>query len=526
MTTSLRNMVEYSDISCLGSETNKFVEYFKMLKLAPQIFEEEYAIGQKIGDNTYRFTVEDFNYNDLFPAMYIESNVIHVPPATNTYFGTQANKQDNLKAYFSNSADVQFTNDDGTAESSFTRDFSNLAIRPCPFQRAAQSATVQLGESIVPSLPASFVEDLCAIYSNDMWDVDMGLAGAGTLGYGKNQNHCNGYDTTILEPVILWPQLFGGESANGLFPVAPIPSLNKFVMEFNIANKPRDLNWLSGISVDPYVNSRFMDTISEKASFVISSAKLIIRKYMPNVSLLNLINETRRLCPFVEAFVYDMRGPDKFDGKFDFYLNSTTVQWEKMFIRAYSELDTSLYQVPVPINSLYADTVVSSISTAKNLTYERLQQITKKNGYGVLKGNNSALNTIGEYGVCIDFNDLALEKNTGITANTIINQTWRLKGQAGGEVWKAGVEGVFRRTLANADWIIVHLLHYGTADVSDGTYRAEKGLWSAEAVATVQDGLVSAKDPLILESAKDGAMTMATSLGNNFGDQAVMNEMM
>lgn len=518
-------MVAYSDISCLGSETNKFTEYFKMQKLAPQVFEEEYAIGQKIGDNTYRFTVEDFNYNDLFPVMYIESTVIHIPPTSNDYFG-DAYEQENLQSYFSNAADVQFIREDGTTEETFWRDFSNLAIRPCPFQRAAQSATVQLGESIVPSLPASFMEDLCAIYSNDMWDVDMGLAGAGTLGYGKNQNTTSGYSTTVLEPVIMWPQLFGGESATGLFPVAPIASLNKFIMEFNIANKPRDLTWLSGISVDSYVNSRFMDTISEKAQFEIQDAKLIIRKYMPNVSLLNLLNETRRLCPFVEAFVYDNRGPDKFDGKFDFYLNSTTVQWEKMFVRAYAELDTSLYQVPVPINSLCADTVVSSIGTAKNLTYERLQQITKKNGYGMLKGNNSALNTIGEYGVCIDFNDLELNKNTGITANTIINQTWRLKGQAGGEVWKAAVGGVFRRGLHNADWIIVHLLHYGTADVSDGTYRSEKGLWSAEAVATVQDGLVKRKDPLILESAKDGAMTMATSLGNNFGDQAVMNEML
>ena len=514
MTSSLRNAVGASNVECLPSEVNKFDKYARGMKLPPQIYEEEYAIVTSSTDEfstTYRFTVQDFAYNDLFPTMYLESTV-RVEWKNK---GLVKDDKERLRMFLSNTADYYAPKVKFITEPNSTKgeDLSKMAIHPCPVQRAMKYASISLGESTVSSVPVNVVDDLINLYPHWAWDMDMGFAGAGTTNYGASINRAlnNGdyVDVTVSEPVILWPWLFGGESSRGLQKVSALPSLNKFVMNLQIAKHPERDNHIIPSFL---IGKNLISDIDNNVDVVVDNVKLRIIKYLPNLSLLNLRNETRRLCPFFTSEIFT--SPVGTGGIFNVQLELTTVQWERMFLRAYASYDDVITQM-VPINKLEAVVETNNIHLPRGLSRERLQMITRKNGYGCLNGNNIALNEISRGAVCIDFNDIALEKNAGIAANTIVNQTWRLKVQASGEVQDYAIDTAYGRVYReNAQHLIVNRLHYGTADTARGGHHAEEALFSATEVIQIMNEFAEQKNPELLEKTKDNAKYLTQGLGN------------
>lgn len=512
MTTTFRDQVPISHIDGLPGEVNKYGKFDKAFVLAPQLINEEYAQKVRVGDN-FRFTVDNFGYTELHPAIYLESTIDVKAASTSAIAIAGEEITTTLAKYLSNENEfIDATADITGFKEENGVDTSRVAIFPCPVQRAMVGATVTLGESVVSGVPPMAIDDLINMYSPDSWDTDMSFAGAGTKNYGAAYNKIKigtaagvpaGFiRVKIVEPLIAFPALFGGESACGLQKVSALPSLNKFALEFNLITTPNDKTRYTPMNEIPPIHTIgevFISSISTPVQYEIKDVDVRIRKVMPNELIGNMSIETKRLATFFNSEVYET---DPADGSFHIQLPQNTVSWEKLFLRAYAVMTypDNKFIVPIPITRLTGETVTANIVLPDGMTYEKLQQYTRLNGYGGIFSNNTALNALGKYAVCLDANQLALNNNTGVVANTIISQDWSFRVETGGNVEGIKTDGAAYYSPYKATYLVVNTMWHGTADTSLGGYHAEQALFDTSEVVDTLTKFAKKKDLKMIAS--------------------------
>lgn len=501
----LRQKIAVDTVEVTKAEFNKSRKYGRTCKLGNEFLYQETAIKQQSGTH-YKFQIKDFIYNELHPALYLKSKIrikgaLPAGMAETTIFDefTWAN----VAACLSNDLGP-----DGTTGT--TRDYSRVGMKPCPVARCLLSGHAKFGESSVNLLPREIVEDLAALYPLEAWNTDMALSGPGPLNYGSMLNTVE-YDAaarhatvTVYEPLILLPQCFGGESANGLLPTQSIPGLLDFTLDLTL-DGTYSANGISVKNILRPVYNEFNFLAIEDVTIV--DVDLEYKKVRPHQSFWNLKPETRRMAPFVYTETLTST-----DGNFKKNLDTSTIQFEKIFLRAYT--DNGL---PVPIESLKLSVPHETIEFSKHMTREQMQALTQKNGYRKFVTNNSAINRIGQYGVCLDFNDLSLNESTIISANTIVNQNWSLECFAIGDIRrddKTIADGKINKIESTrATKLVVNRLYYGVCDISKGSYSQEEALWTATDIKMIGKTVADKADPKEISQEKKNAFIQNYPMG-------------
>ena len=454
MSGALRSEVDLGPILAQSAEVNKYIRFQKALKVGAN--QNSFVTAQRTVDNDrYTFNVLALNYNQVAPNPMLRSKWRITIDGTGK-FGTEEGSE------LEDAMIKCFTG--------FALGDSSIGFRPCPVNRLVETGLMEFGASTAESISTTCIDDIISSYPSEDYDTDLGFAGAGALAYGKVSNVAVGgissdeptnltrtIEITVVEPLILFPSLLGGDTCGGTAKHSAFQGLANFQIRLALQGL-QDLAYLKQKLLPPDIIR-----LGAVTNLEMTDLNMEVNLTLANTFTWSLSRQT--IIPYLYAYTstYAMQG-----NAFTETLPQSVVMWSKMSISAY-RVDNNGYEIPCRIKTVKLRAVNTAIKGMETFSFERLYMISKKNGLCKLNGNNHILNTLGVYTIMVDVEDISMAQVQVLSGDTVAIQNWSVSIETAGSP------------------TVVNINRYvnGLANLSSGTFVSEPGLWEGREISTL-----------------------------------------